>query len=186
MCYDTGTTPKTLCDDASMFSELDYFQSPQQISLGNGHSTITALGQGTIDIIINGKYQIQQHTIMTNCTPVALMASSDNLKYKDCSIIGKHGLLNIIYPSFFFTITGANRNLTFNQQTLLPPNPLVPHSFQPPHRHQGRCSLCSTIHHIHYHFYTFHRNTSFLQHSPFQHNYSSSISVLHHQSWLLY
>jgi len=78
MCYDTGTTPKTLCDDASMFSELGYFQSPQQVSLGDGHPTITALGQGTIDIIINGKYQIQQHSIITNCAPVALMASSDH------------------------------------------------------------------------------------------------------------
>jgi len=108
MCYDTGTTPKNLCNDASMFSELGYFQSPQQVSLGDGHSTITPLGQGTIDIIINDKCRIQQHAIMTNCTPIALMASSDHLKYKDCSIIGKHRLLNIIYPSFSFTITGSD------------------------------------------------------------------------------
>ena len=109
MCYDSGTTPKTLCDDASMFSEIGYFASPQQISLGDGCSTITALGQGTIDIVINGLYRIQQHAIMTNCTPVALMASSDHIRYKDCAIIGTNNLLRVIYPTFSFTITGDDR-----------------------------------------------------------------------------
>jgi len=89
----------------SMFSELGYFQLPQQISLDDGCSTITALGQGSIRIVINGLHRIQQHAITTNCTPVALMASSDHIRYKDCALIVKNNLLRVIYPMFSFTIT---------------------------------------------------------------------------------
>jgi len=90
----------------SMLLELGYFQSPQQISLDDSCSTITALGQGTIHIVINGLYCIQQHAITTKCTPVALMFSSNHIHYEDCALIGKNNLQRVIYPTFSFTITG--------------------------------------------------------------------------------
>jgi len=109
MCYDSGTTPKTLCDDPSFFTNIGYFKTPSSFCLGDDDTTISALGQGTIDIIINNKYRIQQHAILTTKTLTTLMSTQDHIRYHDCSVVRSNNNLHISFPTFSFVTTGKSR-----------------------------------------------------------------------------
>ena len=109
MCYDSSTTPKTLCNDPSYFTNIGYFTTPSSVCLGDDDTAISALGQGTIDIIINNKYIIQQHAILTKKTPTALMSTQDHIRYHDCSVVRSNNNLHISFPTFSFVTTRKSR-----------------------------------------------------------------------------
>ena len=60
MCYDTGTFPSTLCDQPSFFSSITLLDSPKFIALGDNKTLVPALGEETLDYIIDSKYGMQK------------------------------------------------------------------------------------------------------------------------------
>ena len=109
MCYDSGTTPFSLCDNPSYFSELVLYPQPREILLGDEDHTMVTLGQGLLDIIINNEYRIKQSAIFTSSTPTALMATRDHIRYQGCDVKSENGNLRVIFPSFSFLANGSDR-----------------------------------------------------------------------------
>ena len=113
MCYDSGTTPFSLIDDPAYFSELVMYSNPQHSLLGDEQHTISTIGQGLIDLVINNTYRIRQTAQLTNKTPTALMATRDHIRYKGCSVQSENGNLRVSFPTFSF-ITQANSRFEFS------------------------------------------------------------------------
>ena len=82
------------------FSELVIYHSPQHSILSDEEQSITTLGQGLIDIIINNKYRIQQKSQLTDNTPTALLATRDHTRYKGCDVTSEHGNLRACTIAF--------------------------------------------------------------------------------------
>ena len=89
MCYDTGTFPSTLCDKPSFFSSVTPFVKPKFIAIGDEKTLVPALGEGTLDYVIDNKYRMQEDAILTSCTPVALKSAANHISHDNCSITGK-------------------------------------------------------------------------------------------------
>ena len=112
MCYDTGTTPKSLCSKKDFFRELVLFDKPKFVTLADPDSVSKVVGQGLLDIIINNKYRMWMHAYLTT-TSDALLSSADHLSYNNCSITGHNGIIKISYPTFQFDVLGSE-NFEFN------------------------------------------------------------------------
>jgi hypothetical protein len=109
MCYHSGTTPFSLIDDPEYFSELVMYSKPQHSLLGDEQHTISTVGQGLIDIVINNTYRIRQTAQLTNTTPTALMATRDHIRYKGCDVKSENGNLRVSFPTFSFVTHAINR-----------------------------------------------------------------------------
>ena len=112
MCYDTGTTPKSLCSKREFFRDLILFDKPTYVSLADPNTSTRALGQGTLDIIINNQFRIWMHAYLTSSCD-SLMSAVDHLSYKGNEIHGLNGKIDIIFPSCQFTVRASN-NFEFN------------------------------------------------------------------------
>jgi hypothetical protein len=61
-----------------------------------------------MDYVIDGKFRMQEHAILTKSTPIALKSTANHIKYENCSVTGAHNKLSINYPSFSHTVTSKN------------------------------------------------------------------------------
>jgi len=109
MCYDTGTFPSTLCDKPFFFSSITLFDSPKIITLSDEKTPVLALGEGTLDYIIDNKYRLQEDANLTSCTPVALKPAASHISHDECTINSKNNEIIITYPTFSHTVTAANK-----------------------------------------------------------------------------
>ena len=107
MCYDTGTSPRSLCSHKEYFSDLIMFDTPRLVSLADPDLTSEVLGQGTLDIIINDQYRINLFAFYARSSDL-LMSAVDHLSYKENEINGKNGKIHISYPTFTFSVSAAN------------------------------------------------------------------------------
>lgn len=103
MCYDSGTTPKSLCSKKELFRDLVLFDKPKFFTLADPDSTSQVLGQDTLDIIINNKYRIWIFTYFTAASD-ALLFAVNHLSYKNCKISGENGKIKIHYSTFNFDV----------------------------------------------------------------------------------
>ena len=107
MCYDTGTTPKSLCPHRELFRDFISFQTPKYVSLADSGATAYVTGQEIIDIIINNTYCIGIFAYMApTCDP--LLSSANHLSYVNNKIVGEKGNITISYPTFHFQISALN------------------------------------------------------------------------------
>ena len=112
MCYDTGTVPKSLCSKKEFFHDLIIFDKPKFVTLADSATTSQVLGQGTLDIIINKKYQIWIFAYFTAASD-ALLSAVNHLSYNKCKISGENGNIAIHFNTFQFDVSGSN-NFEFN------------------------------------------------------------------------
>ena len=112
MCYDTGTSPKSLCSNREYFRDLILFPHPKLVELADPDTTAPVIGQGTLDIIINNTHRIWIFTYLTAATDT-LLSAVDHLSYQDCSITGAFGKIQISFPIFTFEVSGSE-NFEFN------------------------------------------------------------------------
>ena len=112
MCYDTGTSPKSLCSKKEYFRDLILFQQPKLVALADPDTTAPVIGQGTLDIIINNTHRIWIFAYLTESTDT-LLSAVDHLSYQDCSITGAFGKIQISFPTFTFEVAGSE-NFEFN------------------------------------------------------------------------
>ena len=103
MCYDTGTTPKSLCSNRNFFRELLIYDTPKQVALADPDITSKVLGQGVLDIIINDQFRIWLFAYYTENSDF-LMSAVDHLSYKNCEIHGKEGTIQVSFPTFSFHV----------------------------------------------------------------------------------
>ena len=123
MCYDSGTTPISMCDDEQYFSTLVYYPEPQEAKLGDEDKTVRILGQGLLDFVIDGKYRVQHHAILSEKCQTALLSAQSHLKFQGCDVTSSNGDLIVIYPSFSFTAKACDRfefNVTPGKFSSLP------------------------------------------------------------------
>ena len=107
MCYDTGTSPKSLCYKKEFFRELILFDKPKFVTLADSETTAEVLGQGTLDLIINQKYRIYIFAYFT-ANSDALLSAVDHLSYQGCQINGINGKIRVTFPTFFFDVSGTS------------------------------------------------------------------------------
>ena len=112
MCYDTGTTPKSLCCKKEYFRELVLFDTPKFVTLAEQDSLATVLGQGMLDVIINNKYRMWIFAYFTAKSDT-LLSAVDHLSYEGCTINGAHGKISVTFPTFKFDVLGS-QNFEFN------------------------------------------------------------------------
>ena len=107
MCYDTGTSPKSLCSHQHFFRDLLMFDHPKHVSLADSDKTARVLGQGTIDFVINVTHLIWLFAFYSpDCDN--LMSSADHLNYSKNSILGNDGKIIVSFPTFQFVIKASN------------------------------------------------------------------------------
>ena len=106
MCYNTGTTPKSLCSDKSYFRELLIYNTPKLVSLADPDLTAKVLGQGMLDIIINDQHLLWLFAYLREHSDL-LMLAVDHLSYKGCEIKGKNGNIQVVFPTFQFTVCAS-------------------------------------------------------------------------------
>ena len=112
MCYDTGTSPKSICSKREYFRELVLFESPKFIALAEQDSLAEVIGQGMLDIIINNSYRMWIFAYLTAKSD-ALLSTVDHLSYSGCTIAGANGNIKISYPTFNYDVSGSE-NIKFN------------------------------------------------------------------------
>ena len=112
MCYDTGTSPKSICSKREYFRELVLFESPKFIALAEQDSLAEVIGQGMLDIIINNSYRMWIFAYLTAKSDT-LLSAVDHLSYSSCTIAGAHGKIKISYPTFNYEVSGSE-NFEFN------------------------------------------------------------------------
>ena len=103
MCYDTGTTPKSLCSNKKYFKDLIMYDKPKSVALADPDITTKVLGQNTLDIIINYQYRIWIFAYLTENSDL-LMSAVDHLSHKGYKIVGKNGNIQVTFPTFSFNV----------------------------------------------------------------------------------
>ena len=112
MCYDTGTSPKSLCSKREYFRDLILYPHPKLIALADPDTTAPVIGQGTLHIIINNTHQIWIFAYLTKTTDT-LLSAVDHLSYQDYSITGAFGKIQISFLTFTFEVS-RSKNFEFN------------------------------------------------------------------------
>ena len=104
MCYDTGTTLKSLCSKQDFLEELLIYDKPTQAALADPDVTSKVLGQGVLDIIINDQFHIWMFANYTKNSDL-LMSAVDHLSYK----IVKSTARTVLFksPSLHSTLTST-------------------------------------------------------------------------------
>ena len=116
MCYDTGTTPKSLCSKKEYFRELVLYDTPKFVTLADQDSFAQVLGQGMLDIIVNNKYRFWIFAYFTAKSDT-LLSAVDHLSYTGCAIHGTHGTIKVTFPTFSFDILGS-QNFEFQKRRI--------------------------------------------------------------------
>ena len=106
MCYDTGTSPKSLCSNPAYFRELLRYSTPKYVQLADPDHLAKVVGQGIMDIIINERYRIWIFAYLTEKTDT-LLSALDHLSYYNCTIKGERGIIHVHYPTFSFPVSGV-------------------------------------------------------------------------------